>query len=459
MCFFVGEIKADKTESSPVQALTKQGEEKSSQDTGLGHGVDATKTELSCRRVMKPGEEKSFQDLGLGRGVDATNPTPWLNKRPLQIRQVFYNDIIGTEEGNLYQGFVNEVESTQHFQTNLSASVPVNQLVNLGIDSELSRSYSVSQKSVGRKITTRTISFQANFDRISEMQDGTSSKQSQSQTERKIQPFEHRLKEWIKQQNNEEKTKEQILNSQKGNQDQQKEGQNEEIKPQGKGKQDGEDKKTVVITLDGVILSQEECFDLCYKFVSTFSVTHYVHSLELGASLYRVMSLEEYSTKFSSKAKLGVGQLADIAIGNERSFNARKYKSQTTKVGRMKQIPDDDSRQHGIHLKKDDDQSKKDKDEDSKTAEIEEEVQRSTIEEAVVGVKLQSISSLVICNIGLRIALQKALQQYIHNKQKIKCKYYYSRATYTILLKYIIIILTQLQLDHSTLPAIGTSST
>ena len=59
---------------------------------------------------------------------------------------------------------MNEVESTKHFQTNLSASVPVNQLVNLGIDVELSRSYSVSQKSVGRKIATRTISFRAPFD-------------------------------------------------------------------------------------------------------------------------------------------------------------------------------------------------------------------------------------------------------------------------------------------------------
>ena len=47
------------------------------------------------RRVMKIEEIDSFQDLGLGRGVDATNPTPWLNKRPLQIREVTYSDIIG----------------------------------------------------------------------------------------------------------------------------------------------------------------------------------------------------------------------------------------------------------------------------------------------------------------------------------------------------------------------------
>ena len=83
----------------------------------------------------------------------------------------------------MYQGFVNEVESTRHFQTSLSASVPANQLVSLGIDSELSRSYSVSQKSVGRKIITRTISFRANFDRPSK--------------EGEEDNFERRLSNWI----------------------------------------------------------------------------------------------------------------------------------------------------------------------------------------------------------------------------------------------------------------------
>lgn len=400
------------------------------------------------RRVMKKDEEKSFQDLGLGRGVDATNPTPWLNKRPLQIREVTYGDIIGTEEGNLYQGFVNEVESTQHFQTNLSASVPVNQLVNLGIDSELSRSYSVSQKSVGRKITTRTISFRANFDKLSKESDtqgGANSTQGQSQTGRKAEPFEDRLTKWIKLQREEERVKKALQNqgqqtgvgqkqqttpktqnSEEGNQDQRRgEGKNGEAGPQETPRRQvgGE---TGMVTLDSVKISQEECFDLCYKFVSTFSVTHYVHSLELGASHYRVMSLEEYSTKFSSKAKLGVGQLADVAIGNEKSFNAKKYKSQTTKVGRMnmKLITDDDDSKHwGISLKKKKEEESDDKEEggDPKK-ELEEEVPRSTIGEAVVGVKLQPISSLVFGNVGLRIALQKALQQYIHNRQKVKCK-------------------------------------
>ena len=390
---------------------------------------------------MKPGEEMSFQDLGLGRGVDATNPTPWLNKRPLQIREVVYEDIIGTEEGNLYQGFVNEVESTQHFQTNLSASVPVNQLVNLGIDSELSRSYSTSQKSVGRKITTRTISFRAPFDKICKTPEGSADTQSQNQNKknkRRAKPFEDRLKEWIGQQREEEVEKKRLLEWQKTNQGQQEiEEPNGEIQQGEQGKQNRkeEDRKMVMIKLDAKTqLTPEECFDLCKKFVSSFSVTHYVHSLELGASYYRVMSLEEYSTKLSSKAKLGVGQLADIAIGNERSFNAKKYKSQTTKVGRMNlkvRDDEDDSKSKKESKKSEEKISKGNSDEqggednkggNSKMRKVEEEVVRSSIEEAVVGVKLQPISSLVIGNVGLRIALQKALQLYIHDKQKIKCK-------------------------------------
>jgi hypothetical protein len=404
---------------------------------------------------MKKGEEESFQDLGLGRGVDATNPTPWLNKRPLQIREVYYDDIIGTEEGNLYQGFVNEVESTQHFQTNLSASVPVNQLVNLGIDSELSRSYSVSQKSVGRKITTRTISFRAPFDKICETPQesadtqndtpraqGSADGQSGKITKKKprAKPFEDRLKEWIGQQRKEEAEKKRLLEGQvqqnrgiqqQGAQGNVLEGQQVGIQQNGGIQQQGAQGKVMIKLDDETRLTSEECFDLCYKFVSTFSVTHYVHSLELGASYYRVMSLEEYSTKFSSKAKLGVGQLADIAIGNEKSFNAKKYKSQTTKVGRMNlkvREDEDDSKSKNDKSKEN---SAKEGDEGSKNGKggeeggdpkVEEEVMRSSIAEAVVGVKLQPISSLVFGSVGLRIALQKALQLYIHNKQKVKCK-------------------------------------
>lgn len=339
----------------------------------------STKNVFIRERVITQDQIGSFEDLGLGRGVDATNPTPWLNKKAFQVRQVTFDNIIGTEEGNLYQGFVNEVESTEHFQTNLSASVPVSQLVGIGIDSELSRSYSVSQKSVGRKIITRTISFRADFDEIGKKIEGTTNGQSKPLEK----TFEVCLKDWIKRQEEEETEKNKLEGA-------------TETKPK---------------------LTE---YDHCYNFISTFSITHYVHSLELGASHYRVVSQEEYATQLSSKAKLGVGQMADFAIGNEKSFRSSKYKSQTTKVGRMQLVKDYDAKQSGSS-KGSDDTNEGDDSKGSKG--VIEEVKRGTVEEAVVGVKLQPISALVK-DVGLRIELQKALQQYIRNKQKIKCKKY-----------------------------------
>ena len=319
-------------------------------------------------RVITEEQIGSFEDLGLGRGVDATNPTPWLNKRAFQVRKVTFKNIMGTEEGNLYQGFVNEVESTEHLQTNLSASVPVSQLVGLGIDSELSRNYSVSQKSVGRKVITRTISFRADFDGIMQEVAPKVEKMKQAKALQLSDiNFEQFIKHWIEKQKSEEKARKEL-----------------EEQPQ------KEQKPPLSL------------FEHCYNFISTFSITHYVYSLELGASYYRVMSLEEYEVQLSAKAKLGVGQMADFAIGNERSLRSRRFKSQTTKVGRMKLIRDKDAAQDSEMVK--------------------EEVRRGTIEEAVVGVKLQPVSSLIFHDVNLRIELQNALQQYIRNKQKIKCK-------------------------------------
>ena len=124
--------------------------------------------QCQAQRVITEYQAVEYEDLGLGRGVDATNPKPWVNKGDFQVRRVVNYDIIGTEEGNLYEGFVNKVESIQNFQSSLSASVPVDKLVSLGIDSELSRIHSVGRISIGRKVLTRTISFQANFTQSSD---------------------------------------------------------------------------------------------------------------------------------------------------------------------------------------------------------------------------------------------------------------------------------------------------
>ena len=413
--------------ATPAAASQENAAEKQSEPATQGRVVIR-------ERVITKEQIGAFVDLGLGRGVDATNPTPWLNKSAFQVRQVTDKNIIGTEEGNLYQGFVNEVESTQNLQTSLKASIPLNQQVNLGIDSELSRSYSSTQKSVGRKIITRTVEFRANSDdtseisksfqlstdqmsgqeskveeqgqqgkndvakssekKLTENQEEKDQKETQANDQAKWTNFEDHLIAWINQRiKDDDKIKEIEIGEVTGDDS----GTQEE----GNGNSKSFDKCTV-----------KELSELCYKFVKTFSITHYVHSLELGASHYRVMSEEEYTTKISSKGSLGAAQMADIAIGVEGSKQSHKLQRQTTKIGRMNLHYDDDSRNH------DEPKSK----EDGTTVSPEEEVRRGSIEEAVVGVKVQPISTLVVKSVKLQRALQDALQHFIQNKQKIKCK-------------------------------------
>ena len=402
-------------------------------------------------RVITKEQIGAFEDLGLGRGVDATNPTPWLNKSAFQVRKVTIDNIIGTEEGNLYQGFVNEVESTQNLQTNLKASIPLNQQVNLGIDSELSRSYSSTQKSVGWKIITRTIAFKANSDDISEVGKSQGAGQMSGQ-ESKVEKChqgenyaENGLDQDSVEESGEKKHPENQMKDQKIQKKDQANAQAEqktfedhltawilqrikddyiiETIEREEKKKAGKEVESETPKLNFDECEVKDLSELCYKFVKTFSITHYVHSLELGASLYRVMSEEEYTTKIRSKGSLGAAQIADIAIGVEGSNTKRKHRRQTTKIGRMKpRIHDNEESRN-----EDDSKSRSDsvpsEQEGCANSSSEEEVRRGSTDEAVVGVKVQPISTLVVKDVKLRRALQDALQHFIQNKQKIKCKY------------------------------------
>ena len=338
------------------------------------------------RRVITSDEIGHFKDLGLGRGVDATDPKPWINKRSFCVRHVSIDNVIGTEEGDLFQGFVSEIESTQNLQANLSAAVPVNHLVNIGIDGELSRSYSKSQKSVGLKIVTRTASFQACFDDILKGCSRVDCDGGGGDMEAK-KTFEVRLTEWICQQVRDEE----IMSQQQPDK-----------------KAATEQTKAAECTYIGNLKRCKELIDeidpkklyiLCCKFIYTHSITHYVYAIHLGAFYYRVMSQEEFSVKVSSKAAIGVTQVADAAISGEGRFGRKKNNSKLLKVGHI-------TRQKGGSL-------------DSDAKEM---VNRGTSDEAVVGVKLQPISSLIVHQPKLRKALQDAIQKFINCKQNIHCK-------------------------------------
>ena len=378
--------------------------------TSIYAGSESDKGEKvqPIKRTIKKDEDGYFVDLGLGRGVDATNPKPWLNKSSFQVREIKpgpdNSNIIGTDEGDLYQAFVNEVETTKHLKTNLSASVPASQLVGVGIDSELSRSHSVSQKSVGIKIVTRTISFRADFDDISKIEDKNIERtQQQGGDGSRIQPdggnkvlerktFEERLIDWIAQ---ERRATEQAKASQ---QNTSAEASQQNTSATASPGVVGSQQDTMASSWDEKIKLIESCaddelYDYCNTFIKTFSITHYVYALELGASHYRVMSEEDYKTEVSNKAKLGVGPMASAAIGAESKFQRRKLKSRITMIGHMEKPK-------------------------GGGADAKEKVKR----EAVVGVKLQPISSLVVKSFKLKRELQNALRNFIDSNETVKCK-------------------------------------
>ena len=307
-----------------------------------------------------------FVDLGLGRGVDATEEKPWLNRSTFQVRQVTESNILGTEEGDLIRGFVNEVESTQLLQANLRASVTASELVNIGVDSELSRKVSESQKSVGEKIVTRTISFRTDFENVDEGKRArTDQKVGDGEREVREQTFESLLVQWIDKRHDEDKNRE--YRGSRSN--------------------------------DSDTLTKENIKVYCSEFVEKYSITHYVQSLELGASYYFTLSEKEFETKVRSKISAS-GRGAGAAITSDGSFKRRKLQEEATVIGRMTPLKSDHP----------------------KSGSQDWTVCRGTTDEAVVGVKLQPITSLVKKNVILRGILQQAVQQYIDDHQNVKCK-------------------------------------
>lgn len=324
-----------------------------------------------------------FVDLGLGRGVNATDEKPWLNRRTFQVRHVTTSNIIGTEEGDLLKGFVNEVESTELLQANLRASVPAGDVVQIGIDSELSRKVSENQKSVGDKIITRTISFCADIDdddkKLTESKKESNKKGNESEKESYNPSFESLLVRWI-------------------------------------------DKRmqttyhytgcTYEFLFGGHFyhhdnsLTEKQITECCTKFIEEYSITHYVHSLELGASYYFALSEKEFETKVKSKISAS-GQGAGAAITTEGGLRKKKLQEEITAIGRM--TPLNKNTRGGSTTGKSDSQDWT--------------VIRGTTDEAVVGVKLKPISSLVQNNLKLREVLQIAVQKYIDDHQNVKCKF------------------------------------
>lgn len=288
---------------------------------------------------MSESEIGYYSDLGLGLGVDATDARPWKNKRSFRARHVTFEKLLGIKGGILCT-FNDEVESVREFQSRINASVPTGEILSVGIDAEASRSYSVQRKSIGKKIVSRTIAFKSEFKNIPH-------ERIETDFVGESQPsFENRLTEFI---------------------------------------QDQTKKSVESLCIDRLT-------DHCFQFVANRTVTHYVHSIELGACHYRTMSREEYVTKFGASANIGVEGIAEMALKNTARFETRKFQSSVIRIGQFRKRDGDQDEIEGVEV------------------------------EGVVGLKLQSISSLVVNSAKLREAMEKAVKKYIGQKGDCKCK-------------------------------------
>lgn len=390
-----GEPEGQNEQGKGNEKKNKGGKKWWKQRKGSADG-DAEEEETITEAIINSSEIQRMIDLGLGRGVDATDSCPWLNKSSFQVREVTEYNLIGTDEGGILKGYVTEIASSQSFQTDMSASVPVSQQVSIGIDSELSRSYSCNRKAVGRKVITRTISFQMDFTDLTARK--ASFEEQEKQEEEGGEVVEAKPK---KKPQKRLRSRQQSMGSGGGRSVSFAKETSEEIGPLSLTFEerlckwivtqliiDGDfadriDEEadpvetTIALLNDDTQNVRPEIRENCRQFVNHFHVTHYVSAIELGASKYRVMSDEEYHTQMTVGGNVGVEQMASVAVSQKAQWSSRNRQSEVTKIGRFGE--------KGL-------------------------VKRGTSGEAVVGVKLQPISSLI------RIKkLQKILQNQIKN--------------------------------------------
>ena len=367
---------------------------------GLGKSTESEPVNPEPMGVIGDDEYKSLESLGLGRGVDATKPYPWRDKSSIQVRRVNPDkckNIIGTEESRKFEYYEDEVNSVlkQQFSTNLSVEEPSKSLA-IGIGAEHSRSFAETRKEVGERIMTRTASFRADRDDCDD--------------------FEAKLSEWLlerieaKQMYDIELKRDKHLT---------KEISELKVKAKGKDSQALLEEYITAIAMRAAKLAEgaatekdeaakaakmmdayQETWALlqhCYDYVEQLGITHYVHTIKLGAAKYEVLTQGTYDTKFSATPTFEINKVAKAVVAAEGSHTKHRG-HETTSTNSI-----------GIITKKDDSPAM---------------VERGPPNEAVLEIELKPLHSLVGMR-ALQLAMQWALKRYIKRRESRKGMYYY----------------------------------
>ena len=353
-----------------------------------------------ARDCVRERDIQRIIDLGLGRGVDATDHTPWKNKSSFQVRPVIIDNIIGTEEGGGEQSYEREITNASETRGQVRASITdPKATVSIGVEGTYAYSSSSRYKVIGTKVLNRTISFKAHC----------------NDCDIKLPPdsdtFETWLCKWIL------KNREEVIYD---------EPPHKEYFPDAadcvdngtKGMADYENvaamlrdsdmharKKPLPIVrtkrapvarirlshhetaLQKVELhmTESKIAESCNKFISQYKVTHYVSSIQLGASGYEVITESKRGHRFGAGSHIGVQKIAAGSISGSHSRSHHKKTTDVRKIGII-ELKD------GIAT-----------------------VKRGSHNEAVVGIQVRPISDLITSQ-KLKDIMQKALVRYTESK-------------------------------------------
>ena len=129
-------------------------------------------------------------------------------------------------------------------------------------------------------------------------------------------------------------------------------------------------------------IDRSDVKEACKEFVNLFRITHYVSAIELGAAEYHVLQEDEYHIATSASGSLGVEKVGTAASKYSYSSKKKRKASDVKSIGKI----------GADHT-----------------------VQRGSLEEAVIGVKIQPITNLVK-TMPLRKDLTEALLKFIEGQ-------------------------------------------
>ena len=347
--------------------------------------------------VISSDEVQWLTDMGLGRGVDATKSDLWKEKSSFQVLSISksLDNIIGTDECGAHNYFEREISSISSRQTQLKLSVVEPQsTVQIGVDATYSQNWNKAYKSVGEEVATRTISFRTNFDdlplkcihkeTIQRSSKFVSAKRQQSlaldsekddssevKTET-MKSFEEQLSDWLV---DRLRTRGEVVES------------------TGHGGLASEDTDSSTAMLANFLYkcpekTRETVVSDCLLFIEQTGVTHYVHSIQLGAKRFRVLTTSEFTRKVKVKGKFQMEHFAKSSISQTSTWKKKKSSLSVKEIGVI-----NDSR-----------------------------VKRGVGEEAVISFKVMPIHILITSH-HVNEAMKTALRKYMIEKTAESSKY------------------------------------